>query len=289
MPLKELFSPFKNGVLKDFKFGGGANTIVAYEDSSFPGVGYKSINGGGGNDNITGSINDDLILGGDGSDILSGGFGDDEIYGGNALGEDSGKGRNSVVDNTLFGDAAPFNISGVALTGVLIGGNDTLHGSDNVRSNMLVGDFGSISSADEFVGGDDTLVSGMNSADTMYGDWTSSGGVQTLTGGEDTFVFGPNNGADIIADFRNADGDQINLCDTALKSFADLDTGADPSNPDPNGVLDDSDAYVTITGDSTEIDIGAAAGGAAGLNLITVQDVTGLTSSDFEFTDWMVP
>jgi hypothetical protein len=60
-------------------------------------------------------------------------------------------------------------------------------------------------------------------------------------------------------------------------SWADLDTSGD-------GVLDAGDTYVTVdaTG-ALVLDLGAAAGGAAGTDVVRVSGVAGLSESDFVF------
>ncbi len=278
MPLKELFSPFKNGVLKDFKFGGGANTIVAFEDPDNLGIGYQSINGGGGNDTITGSKNDDVILGGDGSDILYGDLGDDEILGGDALGEDSGKGKNPSVENYLYGDAL-FARSGVSFTG----GDDVLHGSDDVTKNTLFGDVASVSAAD-FTGGNDRLIGGTNSIDHMYGDWSSVGTGLTPNGGENTFVIKQSGGHDTIFDFRSTDDDPTTLTTSGdkveLSGFDNINNFDDLTG---RWFTDGVNGFIALDLDGT-LSPNSEDGNSNRLVFFGYADETGFSADDFFFT-----
>ncbi len=293
MPTKVLDSQAgRNGVQKTFKFGGGANTIIANDDE-ISDFGYF-INSGGGDDDITGSdffrllevpdpteenpdatifIIDggDLLIGGDGSDNIEGGLGNDIIFGGNEDGTDSAKGKYAEPRNLLFGDDDIFDT-----TGTYDAGNDILVGGAD-GSNLMVGDVGIAGGGGIFNGGNDILISGMNADDNMTGDFGSARGA-TINGGEDTFVFGGSNGVDLITDFEQGGKDTINLTATGL-AWADLDTN------DIVG-LDDGDDHVTITayGD-TIIDLGQAIDDTAlaGVDTIRVSQVTGLVEGDFDF------
>jgi hypothetical protein len=94
-------------------------------------------------------------------------------------------------------------------------------------------------------------------------------------GGSDTFVFAEDNGNDTIYDFEQGK-DVIDLSAFAATIFADLDTNN-------NGSLNDGDDYVSYANSDqdTVIDLGAAVGGAAGADTVTVAGVTGLTDADF--------
>ena len=184
--------------------------------------------------------------------------------------------------NTLLGDTnSVFSMGSAAFAG----GDDTLIGGSGTSfrdlsgfilwdvTNFLVGDANSNGNADTiFAGGHDILVSGTMAADFMTGDW--GGGSANGIGGNDTFVFASENGQDTIEDFVRGE-DIINLSGTTL-SFADLDTNSD-------GVLDDADGHVSISGSDTVIDLGKAEGGVVGLHTVTVEGVTGMDQSDFSF------
>jgi len=193
--------------------------------------------------------------------------GGDTIYGGNAV-------RGIAAVNEMIGDVGTLTLASNA---IYTGGIDTIYGGAE-SENTLYGDVINLTlNADSsFTGGADILVSGTDAIDTMYGDTgvgtvTNSGG--TFMGGEDTFVFGLSNGDDTIWDFRTLDGDKINLFDTGLQSFADLE----------------GHIIENLFTNTTTIDLGQAidAGAIAGVNTITVVGVTGLVETDFEFIDWM--
>lgn len=219
MPTKNLSSPFARGSMVDqrsYKFGGGANTITTKNgilddlDPQFEpySIGYL-INAGGGDDSISGSDigapgsgDGDTLIGGTGSDTISGGFGDDTIFGGNEDGTDGGHGRDPIVTNTLYGEERfVFLASGETFNG----GDDVITAGGGIGvSNFMFGDVQSISGdgTTTFVGGNDTLIGGMNSTDDMIGDFSSTGGSIATTGGLDTFVIGLNGGDDTIWDFH---------------------------------------------------------------------------------------
>jgi len=254
MPLKELFSPFKNGVLKDFKFGGGANTIVAFEDPDNSGIGYQLINAGGGNDTVTGSPNDDTIIGGTGSDDIAGGLGNDTIYGGRMDGTDAPKGHNAVLINNLTGDDESVVFDG----GTYTGGNDTIFGGDG-GTNNIYGDvrFTVVFSAnDSFTGGDDTLTGGDSTADDMafnniFGDarfvsFTAGDGAngESFTGGDDTLTGGSGASNLLLGDVQSIsnDGDFTGGDDTLIG-------GANGTNTMIGDVSSGSNAGTTTGGD----------------------------------------
>lgn len=334
MPTKTLSSQAtRKGDQDIFTFGGGSDTIFAFDDGSSP-FGYV-IDAGGGDDTIFGSdfagrgtplghdprtTSGDVLVGGDGSDQIFGGAGDDTIYGGYEDGSaDASKGQNPPPQNLLVGDgermadgsisASVTFVSGDTFSGgndTLIGGNgatsngmfgdatnvqtqagSTFNGGNDVliagdgATNVMTGDATSISGAGSVNGGDDVLISGTGN-DQMFGDWSSSGGFSgTAVGGADTFVFGLDNGFDSIGDFHQGE-DTINLQATGL-SWADLDTN-------DNGVLDDGDTYVTVSGGSTTINLGGAIAGDTNAfgDQIVISGVTGLVEADFDFTTALI-
>jgi uncharacterized protein (TIGR01370 family) len=128
------------------------------------------------------------------------------------------------------------------------GGADTLQGLDG--NDILNGGTGS-----------DRLLGGM-------GNDILSGG-----GGSDTLVFVHGGGKDRVTDFGKA-SDHIDLTDFHDLRFAALDSNR-------NGVLDDADARVAVSGGHTVIDLGGAAGDAAASTVDLA--VTGLNASHFIF------
>ena len=182
-----------------------------------------------------------------GNDPLHGGAGADVIWGdGTSTG---GRGATSELnggDDQLFGDV----------------GDDTLWGDGEASCEFAT---------PSLTGGNDLLVGGAGD-DILWGDGlaTVSGGSSgVIAGGADQFCFGREDGLDLIMDFRSLDSDKIDFIQTGLHWGA-LDTTGD-------GELDNRDAHVSFVESSVQIDLGAAAGFAAGLNAITVLDVLALT------------
>lgn len=93
---------------------------------SFPLLKRVSVNGGDGNDTITGSARNDVIDGGAGDDFIKGGSGSDNILGGS--GNDKSLGGSG--NDTISGGAGNDTSGGQAGDDVLIGeeGNDKLDG-----------------------------------------------------------------------------------------------------------------------------------------------------------------
>lgn len=268
---------------------GGDDTIAATE-TSFESVGPSFY---GGDDTLTGADNayfqqihgDALWM----QDQAVGG--DDRLQAGSDV----------YLHQGLWGDAEQ-------MTGSARGGDDVLVGmatertSDSVREGTwLVGDAGMM--WDSTVCGNDTLISGAGT-DWMHGDAQSrTAGVTT---GRDRFVFGPGNGNDVIGDFEPgkdlidlsaldlgllalwASRPQIPVDRLPAKALAALTThavsGFSLLDGNHNRVLDDGDAWVSVTDDGgTVLDLGAAVGSAAGKNTVMLVGVTGLQASDFVF------
>jgi hypothetical protein len=199
--------------------------------------------------------------------------------------------------NSIWGDV--FSVT-FGVDSQFTGGNDIITGgSGSQASNFMVGDASNVRFnisdvdilvAEVFTGGNDRLTSGTNANDTMYGDvvqFFNEGAGKMFNGGEDTFVFGPNNGADIIADFRSADNDGIGDTADLIGDKVRLEsTGLTWSDLDTNGIngLDDGDAHVSVSGATAVIDLGEAAGGTAGVDTITFQNLdVALIETDFVF------
>ncbi|HAA52172.1 MAG TPA: hypothetical protein DCE43_20815 [Planctomycetaceae bacterium] len=143
-------------------YGEGGNDTLTANDVSI-GTVRILLDGGDGDDTISGSAGDDSLYGGDGADLISGENGDDTVEAG--LGDDLvyGNGGNDQIDG---GD-----------------GNDTIEG--NTGNDHLTGDFGD----DSLTGGndDDSLDGGAgdDKLNGQKGDDELSGGIgaDTLTGG----------------------------------------------------------------------------------------------------------
>ncbi len=292
-----------------FTFVGGADTI--FGGNAVRGIGAindiygdaHTLNLGtgatytGGIDTITGGVDSDNSLWGDvstvnfntgatfkgGDDEVTGGdldasvFVPNDLYGdaqkvvfsvGGLLGGETFTGGNDTLtggdgaDNVLRGDVSQLGFFGG--DGTFVGGDDWLVGGAN-GSNTMVGDVESGGAGSTLTGGKDTLISGENSNDTMTGDFGNLVTATTPTGGVDTFVFGLDNGSDTIKDFEDGK-DIINLSDTGLTSFAQIA------------------GFIVDSSGSTIIDLGDATGGDAGVNLVTVEGVTEMDATDFDFS-----
>jgi hypothetical protein len=114
-------------------------------------------------------------------------------------------------------------------------------------------------------GGDDLLAGGAGD-DHLWGDFgINTGG--TVTGGADRFVFASGSDHDTIGDFQ-PDQDKVDLSGyRRIDSFAEVRTHSSRSGAD------------------TVIDLGAAAGGAAGADVLTLIgiQIAALDAGDFLF------
>ncbi len=184
-------------------------------------------------------------------------------------------------DDSLVADAGVINrLSGDAeeMHDRARGGDDQLHGG--AKADFLVGD-ADFSMSDSARGGDDGLFGGAGD-DTLYGDGFvmsghTRGGSDVLEGGPgndrmsgetdpasfgidlthvtrgaDRFVFGPGSDRDVIADFEHHQ-DQIDLT-----AFGGIDGFREVRT------------HATRSGADTMIDLGAAAGGLGGEDVLTL-------------------
>lgn len=144
-----------------------------------------AIDGGTGNDTITGSTGGDTISGGDGDDLIDGAEGDDSIFGGD--GDDDLDG--GAGDDTVAGNFGVDVILGSAGDDLLDGGfgNDVIFGGDG--DDTANGGFGN----DNIVGnaGDDQL-NGEVDNDTL----TGGSGNDILDGGRSNDTINGNSGND---------------------------------------------------------------------------------------------
>lgn len=164
-------------------------------------INIRAIDGGGGNDTITGSAAADTIIGGSGSDSLSGGGGDDRFEVVGTSGFDSYDGGEG--NDTIFGAAnAAISLAGLtsieAITGATnslrlfgLATADNLDFSGTTLTNVVSIDTGAgndtvigSAGADTIIGGsgNDSLVGGGGS-DTFR--MLASSGVDTILGGDD--------------------------------------------------------------------------------------------------------
>jgi RTX calcium-binding nonapeptide repeat (4 copies) len=174
----------------------------------------KNVNGGNGNDSLTGTEGDDHVNGGNGNDALAGLGGDDILSGGNGNDTIEAGDGNDALDG---GNGDDIMTAGA--------GNDTLDGGNGDDIMNAGADNDSLSGGngnDIMVAGDgNDSLSGGNGNDTMNGgsgnDSLSGGnGNDSLTGGagddvmsggngNDLFVFDAGFGHDTITGFQTVD------------------------------------------------------------------------------------
>jgi hypothetical protein len=275
---------------------GGSDTLIGGKNSTNNLYGDCWLemydNAAGGNDTLKGGANSTNLLYGDAGTWLQDSTtgGDDTLIGGadstnylagdaNHLLQNASGGNDTLIGganstNYLYGDARgqlDYNV---------LCGNDTLIGGTG-GVNYLYGD------ADytfEGTGGDDRLVSAVNTTDHMWGDvrQDDSAGLFFVRG-NDTFAFRQSNGNDFIYDFHQ--GEDI----IELGGFYELANNAGARLPAkvPSKALgqltqsfsDLNIQEVDANGDSTldsVIHFDAS-------NSVTVIGVTGLTATDFSF------
>ena len=223
--------------------GGSGNDTLTGDDNA------NVLIGGDGNDTINGGDNDDVIAGGAGADIMSGGGGIDTLdYSSDTssgvtislLGNDPGNGiggdaQDDDIDNTFE------NINGGS-------GNDNLTGRNDSVANVINGN-----------AGDDTL-NGDEGVDTLNG----GDGNDTLYGGNDEDTLSGGDNDDIVNGGAGAD---------------DLDGGL--------GI--DMLSYVgqtsAVTVDLKNNDVDAAAGDAFGDDIVGFENVHGGSAGDLLIGD----
>jgi Ca2+-binding RTX toxin-like protein len=179
----------------DWLEGGAGNDLLN------AGVGSDTAFGDEGDDTLTASGSDYTYLwAGDGNDSISGGAGFDNTHGNQ--GNDTSHGHSG--DDWVVGGKGLDQMFGDAGDDLAYGniGNDTLYGGDD---------------ADRLLGGQDSdTLSGGAGNDFLSGDR----GTDTISGGSgaDTFYGFDGTGVDRITDFNYAEGDRLQLFQTALQS-----------------------------------------------------------------------
>ena len=157
-----------------------------------------SVDGGAGNDQITGTTGADTIIGGSGSDSLSGGDGDDLVLIGVGAGTDAIDGGAGM--DRIRASAANVTIGLSALAGIEVidsGGFGNVRIAGTALADVL--DLAAVTltgiAAIDGAGGNDT-ISGTVDADTIIG----GAGNDILSGGagDDIFLIGTGAGTDVI-------------------------------------------------------------------------------------------
>ena len=198
------------GVLAIFVNGESGDDTITAVGAAIGGV-RLGIDGGAGNDTLTGSDGADTIQGGAGLDVISGNNGNDTLLGGDDADSISGGNGNDVIDgndgnDTALGDAGDDSISGSFGNDMLVGddGNDTLNGGfgDDLLNGMsgddsLLGSNGN----DRIAGGSgDDIIDGGNDADTIQGH----SGADLINGSHgDDLIFGQAGDDTIFGDDGN--------------------------------------------------------------------------------------
>jgi Ca2+-binding RTX toxin-like protein len=233
----------------------------------------NDLRGGAGNDTLNGGDGNDALTGGTGNDITNGGNGDDTIYAGATDAQydtiDGGAGTDTFavtggISLTLNGfNAAASSIENWQGNGQAVLGNNLNNAFDfsglASRSGISYVDAGY---------GNDTIV-GSAFADDLRGNagndvLIGGAGDDFLSGGtgNDTFVFAPGFGRDTIRDFAAGStiGDVIQFDSNVFSSFAAVLAAAQQVGTD-----------VTITADAS--------------NALTLKNVTlaNLNINDFQF------
>ena len=187
-----LFTSGEDDVLIDG--GAGNDTITGSQNADvlMGGDGNDTIYGLGGNDIITGDAGNDALYGGDGDDVLVGGMGADTLNGGYGEdwasygGSDAGVNVNLGTNSGSGGDAQGDHFNSI----------ENLMGSSH--ADKLVGDGGANKI---FGGGGDDNIEGGAGNDTLNG----GSGVDMLIGGygNDTYIFNRGDGGEVIYDYAS--------------------------------------------------------------------------------------
>jgi Ca2+-binding RTX toxin-like protein len=233
--------------------GGNGNDTIDASGSAMNG-GRIAINGGAGNDILTGTDGGDTLNGGDGDDMINGGGGDDTMDGGSGNDWMSGDAGNDVLrgsfgNDTLSGSEGNDSLDGGRSNDVLNGeaGDDSLtggHGDDVLSGGAGMDSLSGSSGDDVLDGGDqDDFINGGTDQDSILG----GDGNDTLRGSD---------GNDTI--FGGAGDDAVNGGDG--NDSIDGDDGNDALNGgDGNDSILGDQGNDTITGmDGNDVLIGAA-------------------------------
>jgi Ca2+-binding RTX toxin-like protein len=207
--------------IERFEFVNAAGVVSQVVTLAQIAVAARTLNGGNGNDTLTGDRSDDTINAGNGNDIVYGRSGNDILYGVNGADKLFGEGGNDQLyggndADELWGGAGNDLLDGGNASDILSGGSgdDKLYGGND---------------ADKLDGGDDNdLLDGSNGADELYagaGNDTIDGGndadLVAAGAGNDTITTG--NGLDMVV--AGAGDDYVNTDNDA--DFVDAGSGVD--------------------------------------------------------------
>jgi Ca2+-binding RTX toxin-like protein len=227
----------------------------------------------GGNDYLEGGLGENYLVGDSFDMIDDARGGDDHLVGGEALdwmiGDADGlmagnaRGGNDVLEGRGGNDELRGDNGYSGMIGNARGGNDLLNGGSG--DDLLIGDGASMS--ESAVCGNDIIIGGTGN-DQLYGDADPlQSDLTDVALGRDRFVFANGSGLDSILDF----GDGWDLIDltgfNGIAGFAQV--GAESSQ----------------AGGDIVIDLGAAAGGPSGADILRLAGVglASLDAADFVF------
>jgi Ca2+-binding RTX toxin-like protein len=240
---------------------GGDDSFTASPGTALPALTQLSVDGGAGNDTITGTDGADLLTGGEGNDVLNGAGGDDRIVGdrGNdtmngGAGDDTLVWNNGDASDVINGDdgSDDVEVNGAPAAGdtfsvrqnaariafartnlvpftLDIGSSETMHanglGGDDA---VTVGDVGGFAVTAAGGSGNDTLTGGNSS--------------ETFLGGSGNDTINPGGGIDVVSGDQG--DDHVELRDRT----ADLARGGDGSDSvvADNGNLDILDGFESV-------------------------------------------
>jgi Ca2+-binding RTX toxin-like protein len=190
-----------NAVNAIFDSGDGNVFVETFEsdnDILQGGDGDDTLSGGEGNDILRGGNGNDTIIGGAGNDSLNGGSGNDNLSGG--AGDDFfvGIGGTDVIDGGAGVDTNSFQGIGLGVTATVNADGSGTASYGNVSE--------SFTGIENLIGSDNAdVLSAVGSRDTML---IGLGGDDILTGGQGNDLLVGNDGNDIL---RGGDGDDISL------------------------------------------------------------------------------
>lgn len=228
------------------------DTITAF-DTNIGSVRLR-LNGGTGNDTITGSRNDDVIQGDGGDDSIIAGLGNDHVDGGDGNDTLEGQAGNDTLIGSIGNDSAVGGTGDDMLTGDL--GDDTLAGGDD--RDTISGGFG-----DDVLNGNsgDDLLAGGQDNDKLLGgsgddSLTGGAGDDTLRGQSNDDLIKGGDGNDVI--FGNIGNDIVDGGDgddwLRLGSGNDVATGSDGADT----INGESGSDTLLGGDGGDNQIGGS-------------------------------
>lgn len=242
------------GLLTDIEFSTSPNGTIAQADPSIylGDLVFFNIDGGAGDDNVTGANNADMLMGGLGDDYVNGLAGDDSILGGDGNdylvgGDDDDLIDGGDGDDVAYGGNGDDNVVGGTGYDVLSGdyGNDNLYGGDQ---------------GDGLGGGDgDDYISGGSGNDEMAGGSGNDG----LDGGSGDDYIAGDSGDDIVLGGTGMDAIYGGNGNDQLAGEDDDDNVYGDSGDDMiDGGTGDDDLY---GGDGADV----ISGGASGDDILT--------------------